>query len=207
MATKTKPRPTSLFVGGVPYTINGKENPDGTCEDVSISFLADQEISIMDDLTFPRWLSYLSGEVAVRLLEAAGYSVKNVRKAAEPFGTVLYRFIRENKFDWIYTDAVKEPPTTIFINGMPYTVLSSEDKYLDARQLLGEVDYITLSIRIHSKLKAEARAVVFLHEAAHAMLYEARCMNICNKESLVEPLSYLLYQLFKQNDFSFAYNG
>lgn len=207
MATKAKPRPTSLFVGGVPYTINDKENPDGTCEDVSISFLADQEINIMDDLPFPRWLSYLSGEVAVRLLEAAGYSIKNVRRAAEPFGPVLYRFIRENKFDWVYADKGGEPPTTIFINGMPYTVLSNEDKYLDARQLLGEADYTALSIRIHSKLKAEARAVVFLHEAAHAMLYEARCMNICNKESLVEPLSYLLYQLFKQNDFSFAYNG
>lgn len=206
MSTKLKERPKNLYICGLPYEIVNKENPDGTCEDVSTSYLDKQTINVMEDLPFPRWLSYVVGEIAVRLLEAAGYSVRTVRKTAVPFGPVLYRFLRENKFDWLHADELKDPPSTIFINGMPYTV-TYDDAYLEVRHLYGETSYTDLTIKVHSKLKAEAKAIVFLHEAAHAMLYEARIMTICNNESLVEPLSYLLYQLFKQNDFSFAYNG
>ncbi|MEG1083961.1 MAG: hypothetical protein RSE04_05925 [Hydrogenoanaerobacterium sp.] len=206
MATKTRERPKKLYICGLPFDIVNNENPNRTCEDVSTSYLDKQTINVMEDLPFPRWLSYVVGEIAVRLLEAAGYSGRTVRNAAVPFGPVLYRFIRENKFDWLHADNIKDPPPTVFINGMPYTI-TYDDAYLEVRHLYGEVCYTDLTIKVHSKLKAEAKAVVFLHEATHAMLYEARLINICGKESLVEPISYLMYQLFKQNDFSFAYNS
>ena len=206
MAEKTRKRPQTLYVCGLPYDIVNKENPESTCEDVSTSDLCSQTLYVMEDIPFPRWLSYVAVEIAVQLLEAAGRRGKPARKYADHFGPVLYRFLRENKFDWIYTDALGNPPPTVFINGMPYTV-SDEEAYLDVRNLCGQCDYLTLSIKLHSRLKAEGKAVVFCHEAAHAMLYEARLMAICNDESVVEPLSYFLYQLLKQNDFSFAYNG
>lgn len=206
MAEKTRKRPQTLYVCGLTYEIVDKENPEGTCEDVSTSYLDKQTLNVMEDLPFPRWLSYVVGEMAVRLLEAAGCKRKSTRKYADHFGPVLYRFLRENKFDWLYADVTGNPPPTVFINGMPYTV-SDADAFLDVRGLYGQCDYTALSIKLHSKLKAEAKAVVFCHEAAHAMLYEARLMAICNDESVVEPLSYFLYQLLKQNDFSFAYNG
>lgn len=198
--------PEVIKVGGVPYHVGSLPYTGEALRTVSDHDYADQTINVQEGLPYPRWLSYLVNEVAILLLDAAGINSDNTRSKAEHFGPVLYRVIRENKFDWIYADVVGEPPTTVFVNGMPYTTSTTEDNYLEARELLGEVDYATLTIRLSSKLQAETKAVVFLHELSHAMLYEARLSGL-NKESLVEPLSYILYQFFKQNDLSFAYNG
>jgi len=205
MAKKTeKKRPERLFVGGVPYQLVEHPYTGEPHRHISYSDYVEQEISITQGVPFPRWLSYLSGEIAYRLLDAAGKgSTANSRR----LGPVLYRFFRENKFDWIYADTVGEPPTTLFVNGLPYVLIAPDDAYLEARDRIGEIDYAMLTIRIHSKLKPEARAVTFLHEATHALLYEARIMELCNKEAFIEPFSTLLFQLLKTNDFSFAYNG
>jgi hypothetical protein len=205
LAKKTeKERPEKLLVGGVPYQLVEHPYTGEPCRQTSYSDYVEQEISITKDIPFPRWLSYLSGEVAYLLLNTNGKgSTANSRR----LGPVFYRFIRENKLDWIYADEVGEPPTTLFVNGIPYVLKAPDDTYLKARNCIGEIDYAMLTIRIHSKLKPEARAVTFLHEATHALLYEARMLELCHNEVFVEPFSALLFQLFKQNDFSFAYNG
>lgn len=210
MAKDTTPAPKKslppcILVGGVQFDFTTPAVSEYTAKIDHASSLFTQSIEILEDAPFPRQLHYAMCEVGRLLLDAAGY---RGGKAAATFGCVLYRFIRENSFKWLYENVTKaDPPTTLFINGMPYVVTLNEDKHLDDKDLMGEADYTTLTITIHSSLKQEARDVVILHEAAHAMLYEAQCTNVYNKESLVEPLSYLLYQLFKQNDFSFAYNG
>lgn len=200
-----KALPTCIVIGGVPFDFTTPTISEHTVKIAHASSLFSQKIEIIEDAPFPRQLSYAMGEVARLLLDAAGYRGS---KTVDTFGSVLYRLVRENSFTWIYENAADAKlPSTLFVNGIPYTITISEDKHLDDTNLLGEVDYTTLSIAIHSKLKQEARDVIFLHETAHAMLYEAQCRNICNNEKLIEPLSYLLYQMFKQNDFSFAYNG
>jgi len=203
---ETKPtRPEKLIIGGVPYQLIEHPYTGEDRRQASNSDYIKQEISITEGVPFPRWLSYLTGEITYRLLDAAGQH--NPSPTSRRLGPVLYRFFRENKFDWINTDATGEPPTTLFVNGLPYVLKTDYNDYLDARNLCGEVDYAKLEIRLHSDLKAEPRALVFLHEATHALLYEARLLELCNKESLIEPFSVLLFQLFKQNDFNFAYNG
>lgn len=207
MANTIKSLPKVITVAGIPYEIIYKDEVLEAYRYVSLSEYMEQQIAVRSSLPFPRQLSYVMNEVGIRLLEAAGLSDKQNNATAPTFGTVLYRFIRENNFDWLYNGQETDgPPSTIFINGMPYTVTFNQDNHLDDLTLLGEVDYTQLTISLHSKLKPESKAVVFLHEAAHAMLYEARCVK-ANNESIIEPLSYLLYLLFKQNDFSFAYNG
>lgn len=206
--TTDKPKkclPTIIFVGGIPFEITTPVVVEHGPDLAYASSLCTQKIEVIEDAPFPRRLAYAMQEVSRLLLDAAGYTGS---KAVAPFGSVLYRLIRENSFAWLYENAdAHSVPSTVFINGMPYVVTQAEDKHLDDKDLLGEVSYIQLSIRLHSDMKQETRDVVFLHEVAHAMLYEAQCTTIHNKESLVEPLSHLLYQLFKQNDFSFAYNG
>lgn len=200
-----KSLPPNIVIGGIQFEFTTPAVSEHITKIAHASSLFTQSIEILEEAPFPRQLHYAMCEVGRLLLYAAGYQGG---KAAATFGSVLYRFIRENSFTWLYeNDANIVPPTTLFINGMPYVITLNEDKHLDDKDLMGEADYTTLTITIHSSLKQEARDVVILHEAAHAMLYEAQCTNIHNKESLVEPLSYLLYQLFKQNDFSFAYNG
>lgn len=199
--------PEVIKVGGVPFRIGRLPYTGEALRRVSEHDYFEQTISIQEHLPYPRGLSYLLNEVAILLLEAAGVSANTSRNKGERFGPVLYRIIRENKFDWIYADEVGEPPTTVFVNGMPYTVVTDADDHLDTRDEAGEVAYAELLIRIHSKLQGEVKAVTFLHELAHAALYEARLVPMCNQESLIEPLSHILYQFFKQNDFSFAYNG
>ena len=208
MAKTSKQKyPDFINVGGVPYYINSLPYTGEELRTVSEHDYADQTISIQEGLPYPRWLHYLVCETSILILEAAGIRPTVSRNTANHFGPVLYRMIRENKFDWLHADDMKEPPTTVFVNGLPYTVVMTEDAYLDTRELCGCVDYAALTIRLHSKLQTEVKGVVFLHEVAHAALYEARLANLCGKESLVEPLSYILFQFFKQNDFSFAYNG
>lgn len=207
MTENIKSLPKTITVAGIPYSIIYKDEILEAYQYVSLSEYMEQEIVVKSSLPFPRQLSYVVSEIGRRLLEAAGLSERQNNTTAPTFGTVLYMFIRENNFEWLYScKEVSGPPSTIFINGMPYTVTFNNDKHLDDLHLLGEVDYTQLTISLHSKLKPEGKAVVFLHEAAHAILYEAKCQKV-NTESIVEPLSYLLYQLFKQNDFSFAYNG
>lgn len=208
MTDTIKTLPKTIIVAGIPFEIAYKDEILEACRYVSTSELLEQEIAVRSTLPFPRQLSYVINEIGRRLLDASGLSEKQNNATSPTFGTVLYRFIRENSFDWLYKgQEASGPPSTIFINGMPYTITFNRDNYLDALSLLGEVDYTQLTISLHSKLKTEGKAVVFLHEAAHAILYEARCLKVHNDESIIEPLSYLLYQLFKQNDFSFAYNG
>ncbi len=205
---KVKALPDKITVAGIPFEIVYNDEIMEASNYVSLSDYTQQQITVRSTLPFPRQLSYVIGEIGRRLLDASGVSERRNNAISPIFGTVLYRFIRENNFDWIYKGLeASGPPSTVFINGMPYTVTFDKDSYLDAKDLLGEVDYTQLTIRLHGDLKNEGKAVVFLHEVAHAILYEARCLKVHNDESIIEPLSYLLYQLFKQNDFSFAYNG
>lgn len=205
---KIKSLPNTIIVAGTPFEIVYNDEIMEACNYVSLSDYTEQQISVRSTLPFPRQLSYVIGEVGRRLLDASGVSEKRNNTISPTFGMVLYRFIRENSFEWIYKGLeASGPPSTVFINGMPYTVTFDKDSYLDAKDLLGEVDYTQLTIRLHGDLKNEGKTVVFLHEVAHAILYEALCFKVHNDESIIEPLSYLLYQLFKQNDFSFAYNG
>lgn len=199
--------PSFVNVGGIPYLVAGLPYTGEELRTVSNHDYADQVINVQEGLPYPRWLQYLVCETAILILQAAGVSPSTCRNVASHVGPVLYRVLRENKFDWLHADDIREPPTTVFVNGMPYSVTTAEDAFLEARECIGYVEYATLTIRLHSKLQAEAKAVTFLHELGHAILYEARLQNLCNKESLVEPLSRILYQFFKDNDFNFAYNG
>lgn len=203
-ATPKKTLPISVSVGGIPFSVVDTIDDEHRNKLACASSIYQQKIEVLEEAPFPRRLYYLMREVGHLLLDAAGYEGKAFSDA---FGSVLYRLIRENSFAWLKgsTDG-RKLPSTVFVNGMPYMVSIEEDRHLDDKNLLGEVSYTDICIYIHSVMKPEARDVVFLHEVTHAMLHEAHGTTI-NKERLVEPLSYLLYQLLMDNDFSFAYNG
>lgn len=155
------------------------------------------------DIPYPKQLQVLYREVAYRLLEACGLKESTTNhKYSRQFGNVLYRFIRDNDFSFIH-EKTYELPYMLWINGLPYQKDETHQEYMEAKSLGGEVCYEQLSIRLEPSLEPEIKTVVYLHEAAHAMLHEAET-PLASREDIVEPLAYLLFQFFTDNDLSYT---
>lgn len=193
-----KKLPENIIINGIVYEITRGEDGSYT----NSSDICNQRIFIRDNLPYPKQLQLLSHELAYRLLEATGLKEKSNDRNYRAFGNVLYRFIRDNDFDFIKDEAQKLP-IMLWINGLPYTLTEDHKEYLDAKSLGGEVCYEQLSIKLDPELKPEIKRVVYLHEAAHAMLFEA-ATKLEGREDIVEPLGWALYQFFKDNDLSFT---
>lgn len=193
-----KQLPESIKICGIIYSI-----VRGTREGYnSGSDIMKQEIFISDELPFPKQLQRLSHELAYSLLNATGLKEAAVNRTYIAFGNILYRFIRDNDFTFIRNQTY-DLPIMLWVAGLPYTKTEDHKEYMEAKSLGGEVCYDQLSIRLDPDLEPEIKTVVYLHEAAHAMLYEA-ATNLESREDIVEPLSWSLFQFFKDNDLEFT---
>jgi hypothetical protein len=77
---------------------------------------------------------------------------------------------------------------------------------LKARQLWGEVDYEHQSIVVRDDIPQLRQGQVLMHEIAHTILHEIGHPGY-NDENLINVLGISLYQLLKENDFSFLLHG
>jgi hypothetical protein len=91
---------------------------------------------------------------------------------------------------------MSELPKTVKINAIEYKVSVREADYK-----LGHCDYTNCEIVIHSKQNDARKAKVLVHEILHGALYEAGLESM-NTEDTVTKLEGVLYDILKNNDFS-----
>lgn len=93
------------------------------------------------------------------------------------------------------------------IGGFPYCVELVDDDIEDENEeggtLAGDVAYSELRIRLDRRLPEPLRKSVLLHEALHAVLYQAG--HTGDNEKIVMALGYGMTQLLRQNPAFAAY--
>ncbi|MFB1100896.1 ImmA/IrrE family metallo-endopeptidase [Terribacillus sp. JSM ZJ617] len=91
-------------------------------------------------------------------------------------------------------------PTNVIIGGMNYTVKEVEDLTAD-NDIYGQVTYHNNKISIDEYMADERKEAVFVHEMFHAVMFEAGYDE--QDEEMVRRVSNVLYQVLKDNDFSY----
>lgn len=93
------------------------------------------------------------------------------------------------------------------IGGLKYKV--EQVKGLENRELnphlAGQIEYAKLTISVDEKFPKELRDQVFIHELTHGILVEAGYLD--HEEEQADRISRVLYQVLKDNDFSFIRKG
>lgn len=90
-------------------------------------------------------------EIIHLLLEAAGMPDKDLERYYAQVGSVLNRFVIDNTLDWV--KGGKPLPTTLWINGIPYTLTYGKFTELKEENLGGRVTYDTLQIQLLDSMK------------------------------------------------------
>lgn len=67
----------------------------------------------------------------------------------------------------------------------------------------GEIDYDIAEIKINNELAQERQHQTLIHEMVHAMFCEAG-ISVEDEEDVVNRLGLVLYQVLKDNDFSWV---
>jgi len=91
---------------------------------------------------------------------------------------------------------------SVKIGGIDYSIRNDCDEYLDGAKIMGEINLVTQTISIDSKLKKQRKEQVLVHEIVHGLLYEMGNED-WNNEEFVNPFSNILYQLLKDNKINF----
>ncbi|KYG90794.1 hypothetical protein A0U40_17860 [[Bacillus] sp. KCTC 13219] len=97
-------------------------------------------------------------------------------------------------------------PVQVLVSGIPYQVVEKE--YVEINEnanALGCCTYDKALIEIKSTMSEERKEEVFVHELFHAILAEAGFDD--HDEDLVNRASKVLYQVLKDNDFTYLRGG
>lgn len=185
--------PKTVTVTRIPYSV---KPPDGDYTEGCNSNV--QEIYVTDKATIPRKRQYLFWNIALLLMEAAGISQGTYTRYYKQVGAVLNRFVVDNAFTWIQEG--KEPPATIWLNGLPYTVIKDDTGLTEARGHCGEICYDDLTIRYKPDMPPEITAYVVIHECTHGILFESFAGTLEAKETIVEALAWQILYFLQDND-------
>lgn len=187
--------PEKITVCRIPYKIQKSG------ENYSYEVLPDKQIIGITEAAAPaRKRQYLMWEIAHLLLEAAGISEKSLEQYYQQIGSVLNRFVIDNTMGWVNGD--KPLPSTLWINGLPYSLEYGVFKELEEENLGGRVTYYDLKIKILHTMEADIMKYVIVHECTHAMLFEAAAGNLHDKEPFVEALAWQILYFLQDNDLS-----
>lgn len=93
------------------------------------------------------------------------------------------------------------------IGGLRYTVSEVEDLGHVERSpgMLGCIDYHQLTLKIEKNIHSKMQEQTFIHELAHGILVEAGYED--HEEEQANRIGKVLYQVLKDNDFSFIRKG
>lgn len=96
----------------------------------------------------------------------------------------------------------QHPQPSVNVAGVHYKVETKEYLELDGdRNLFGLCEYEVPTISLISSLKGERRDEVFVHEVLHAIFNEAQYQE--QDEEEISRIGRVLYQVLRDNDFSF----
>lgn len=93
------------------------------------------------------------------------------------------------------------------IGGLVYTVSKVEDlgHVLRSPGLVGGVDYHQLTIKLESEVNKDFQEQTFVHEVLHGIFVESGYED--HEEDMVNRIGKVLYQVLKENDFTFLRKG
>lgn len=93
----------------------------------------------------------------------------------------------------------KKLPKKIKVGNIVYKV-SIKDKVIDddGRECWGTTGYQECEISIMKRLPYQKKVETFLHEVTHAIFEQAKS-DICNDESIVDPIGKTLEQVIREN--------
>jgi hypothetical protein len=194
--------PSVTKIGGLPFRTVEKDRYLHGGNYVSYSSFKGLEIAIRGDLARERRQAYYLNEVAVQLLELAGFNHDDAAEYKEGLGRGLYSLLRENSFTWVREENLPLP-LVIRIGLVTYDVKKADSEYMEGAGLLGEVSYTKLNIQVTPGLNDTITRWVLVHEMTHALLYDTGYPGDCNDDAIVVPLGNLLYQLLRENNFDF----
>lgn len=187
--------PDSVTVCRIPYRVVETDN------EYSYEVAPDkQEIRITQNAATPRKRQYLMWEIAHTLLEAAGMPDKDLERYYKQVGSVLNWFVIDNGMEWV--KGKKPLPTTLWINGIPYTLTYGKFDELIKESLGGRVTYDTLQIQLLEDMKKDIMLYVIVHECTHALLFEAAASNYPSREPFVEALAWQILYFLQDNELS-----
>lgn len=97
-------------------------------------------------------------------------------------------------------------PKTIKIGGLIYEIEKVEDldRFELSEGLIGMIYYQETKIRIDEKLPKQLLDSTLIHELTHGILNEAGYSE--QDEQMVDRVGRVLYQVLKDNDFSFLHD-
>lgn len=89
------------------------------------------------------------------------------------------------------------------IGGLKYSVSEVEDLAHEERSpgLLGCIDYHQLTIKVEKDLNPKMQEQTLVHELVHGVFVEAGYEQ--HEEEMVNRIGKVMYQVLKDNDFSF----
>lgn len=186
--------PSKVIVNRIPYTV--KESDD------KYSYEADpriQEIRVTSGAAAPRQRQYFMWEIAHLLLTSAGMSLTSADRYHSQVGSVLNRLVIDNSWDWLKTG---QQPTSVWINGLPYSIKYGTWDDMEKEDLGGNITYDPLEIRIADTLADGIRDYVIIHEITHGLLFEACVGGYASREPFVEALAWQLLYFMQDNDLS-----
>lgn len=93
-----------------------------------------------------------------------------------------------------------ETPTSINVMGINYQIKFEPSPVDNGQTVWGYTDYGNALIVLQSGMNEQKISQTLIHELTHAMLHEMGNDTLATDESIVSPLSNVLYQVMKENN-------
>lgn len=85
----------------------------------------------------------------------------------------------------------------ITVSGIDYEIVYRKNPYDRGGSVWGFVDYEHTRIVIKKNMSKQKQRQTLMHELTHVAVHESGRDDLCNEETLINPLGNVLYQTFK----------
>lgn len=85
----------------------------------------------------------------------------------------------------------------ITVSGIDYEIVYRKNPYYRGESVWGFVDYEHTRIVIKKNMSKQKQRQTLMHELTHVAVHESGRDDLCNEETLINPLGNVLYQTFK----------
>jgi len=196
--------PKGFKIGNMPYVVLSGEKYTAQLEGADLH--ADVNIGSMELLVNTKSVEQRQIQgLFISIIRAMFMETGLIQKKGENddfiarLGYALMQFIMDNPIYWLTTEL--NPPSVFHIGCTSYELDTAEiaKSYLDGAGLWGEAQYNTCKILLDPEIAAVKRQSILLHELIHAIL---NTYFLENNEELVCRLEHALFQLLRENDFT-----
>ncbi len=196
--------PTGFLIGSIAYAV--LRGPKYTAQLEGADMHADVNIGSMEFMVNEKSVEQRQKQgLFISIIRAAFMEYGIIQKKTEQsdeisrLGYALLQFVMDNPMYWIKTEL--KPPSVFHIGCTTYELDMSEEAkaYLDGAGLWGIAQYNDCKIMLDPEIAPPKLQETLLHEIVHAIL---NTYFLDNTEEIVYRLTPVLFQLFRENDFT-----